>query len=76
MHIKALFARTRGAYGWPRIWKSLLGNGIPVGNDRMQKIIKLHGIRAKGKRSFKVTTDGNYDLPTAANLLNRQFNVA
>lgn len=34
-----------------------------------------HGIRAKGKKRFKVTTDSNHDLPIAPNLLNRQFNV-
>jgi putative transposase len=42
----------------------------------VQKLMKLHGIRAKGKRRFKVTTDSNHDLPIAANLLDRQFNVA
>ena len=76
VHIKAIYAQSRGAYGWPRIWKSLLGNGIPVGKDRVQKLMKLHGIRAKGKRRFKVTTDSNHDRPIAANLLDRQFNVA
>ena len=34
------------------------------------------GIRAKGKRRFKVTTDSNHDLPIAQNLLDRQFLVA
>ena len=76
VHIKAIYAQSRGAYSWPRIWKSLLDHGIPVGKDRVQKLMKLHGIRAKGKRRFKVTTDSNHDRPIAANLLDRQFNVA
>ena len=38
--------------------------------------MQLHGIRAKGKRRFKVTTDSNHGLPVAPNLLNRQFDVA
>jgi putative transposase len=38
--------------------------------------MKLHGIRAKGSRRFKVTTDSNHDLPIAPNLLDRQFTVA
>jgi hypothetical protein len=29
--------------------------------------MQRHGIRAKGKRRFKVTTDSNHDLPTAPN---------
>ena len=43
--------------------------GIRVGKDRVQKLMQLHGIRAEGKRRFKVTTDSNHDLPVAPNLL-------
>ena len=25
VHIRAVHAQTRGAYGWPRIWRELLG---------------------------------------------------
>ena len=75
VHIKAVYAETRGAYGWPRIWKTLLGRGIRVGKERIQKLMKLHGIRAKGKRRFKVTTDSNHDLPISPNVLNREFTV-
>jgi putative transposase len=35
--------------------------------------MQKHGIRARGKRRFKVTTDSNHDLPIAANVLDRQF---
>ena len=38
--------------------------------------MQLHGIRAKGKRRFKVTTDSEHDLPISSNLLNRKFTVA
>ena len=76
VHIKALHAETRGAYGWPRIWRSLVARGIRVGKDRVQKLMQLHGIRAKGKRRFKVTTDSNHKLPISPNLLNREFSVA
>ena len=57
VHIKAIHAETRGGYGWPRTWKELLARGIRVGKDRVQKLMQLHGIRARGKRRFKVTTD-------------------
>jgi len=36
VHIKAIHAETRGAYGWPRTWKELLGRGIRVGKERVQ----------------------------------------
>jgi putative transposase len=38
--------------------------------------MQLHGIRAKGKRRFKVTTDSRHDLPISPNLLNREFVVS
>ena len=76
VHIKAIHAETRGGYGWPRIWKELLARGVRVGKDRVQKLMQLHGIRARGKRRFQVTTDSNHDLPIAPNLLDRQFTVA
>lgn len=37
------------------------------------KLMQLHGIRAKGKRRFKITTDSKHELPIASNLLDRQF---
>ena len=76
VHIKALYAQTRGAYGWPRIWCYLVARGVLVGNDRVQKLMQLHGIRVKGKRRFKVTTDSHHKLPISPNLLNREFTVA
>ena len=76
VHIKAIHAQTRGGYGWPRTWRELLARGIRVGMERVQKLMKLHGIRAKERRRFKVTTDSNHDLPIAPNLLDRQFTVA
>jgi putative transposase len=76
VHIKAIHAETRAGYGWPRTWKELLARGIRVGKERVQKLMQRHGIRAKGKRRFKVTTDSKHELPIAPNLLDRQFDVA
>lgn len=76
VHIRAVHAETRSAYGWPRIWRELVARGIAVGKARVQKLMQLHGIRAKGKRRFKVTTDSNHKLPISPNLLNREFTVA
>lgn len=75
VHIKAIHAQTHGGYGWPRTWRELLSRGLHVGKARVQKLMQRHGIRAKGKKRFKVTTDSNHDLPIAPNLLDRQFTV-
>jgi putative transposase len=77
VHIRAAFAANRGAYGWPRIWRELLAQGIRVGKQRVQRMMQEHGIRARGKRRFRITTtDSRHDLPIAPNLLNRNFTPA
>jgi putative transposase len=76
VHIRGVFAAHRGAYGWPRIWRQLRGEGVRVGKPRVQQLMQQHGIRARGKRRFRVTTDSRHGLPIAPNLLNRNFTVA
>ena len=73
VHIKAIHAQTKRAYGRPRIWHELRKNGVRVGKQRLQTLMRKHGIRAKGKKRFKVTTDSKHDLPIAPNLLDRQL---
>ena len=76
-HISSVYAEHRGAYGWPRIWRELVKRGIRVGKQRVQRLMQQHGIRARGKRRFRVaTTDSRHDLPVAPNLLNRNFTPA
>jgi putative transposase len=74
VHISAVYAENRGAYGWPRIWRELVKRGLRVGKQRVQQLMQKHGIQARGKRRFRVTTtDSNHNLPIAPNLLNRNF---
>jgi putative transposase len=56
-HIRALHAEVKGEYGWPRVWKELLARGLRVGKDRVQRLMKLHGIRrgARGSSSSPPT---------------------
>jgi len=77
VHIGAVYAENRGAYGWPRIWRQLRRQGIRVGKLRVQRLMQQHGIQARGKRRFRVsTTDSRHDLPIAPNRLDRNFSVA
>lgn len=53
------------------------GQGILAGKEGVQQPMQQNGIRARGKRRFRVTTtDSQQDLPIASNLLNRNSNVA
>jgi transposase InsO family protein len=77
VHISAVYAENRGAYGWPRIWRQLRAQGIRVGKQRVQQLMQKHGIQARGKRKFRVTTtDSKHNLPIAPNVLDRHFTVA
>jgi putative transposase len=77
VHISAVYAENRGAYGWPRIWRQLHAQGIRVGKQRVQRLMQKHGIQARGKRRFRVaTTDSKHNLPIAPNVLDRKFTVA
>jgi transposase InsO family protein len=77
VHISAVYAENRGAYGWPRIWRQLRAQGIRAGKQRVQRLMQKHGIQARGKRKFRVTTtDSRHDLPIAPNVLDRKFIVA
>lgn len=73
VHIKAAHAASKGEYGWPRTWQELRADGVRVGKERVRKLMKLHGIKARGKRKFVITTDSKHDLPIAPNLLDRNF---
>ncbi|MCW5641732.1 MAG: IS3 family transposase [Rhodoferax sp.] len=73
VHIRAVHAHSRGEYGWPRVWKQLLAQGVRVGKERVRKLMKQHGIKARSKRKFKATTDSSHSLPVAPNLLERNF---
>ena len=56
--------------------EALLARGIRVGKERVKKLMQRHGIKARGKRKFVVTTDSKHDLPIAPNLLARDFSPA
>lgn len=57
VHIKAIHAEVKQEYGWPKMWKELVARGIRVGKERVRKLMQRHGIKARGKRKFVVTTD-------------------
>ena len=73
VHIKATHAASKGEYGWPRVWRELHANGVRVWKERVRRLMKEHGIKARGKRKFVVTTDSKHNLPIVPNLLNRNF---
>lgn len=74
VHMRSIHAEVKQEYGWPRMHKELLARGIRVGKERVRRLMKQHGIRAKTKRKFVVTTDSKHNLPVAPDLVQRKFN--
>ena len=73
-YMRAIHAEVKGEYGWPRMHKELVARGIRVGKDRVRRLMQQHGIKARTKRKFVVTTDSRHSLPVAPDLVQRRFN--
>ena len=71
--IRAIDNELKGAYGSPRMVRELRGRGFTAGKERVERLMRENGIRARHKRRYKVTTDSKHGMPVAENLLDRQF---
>ena len=76
IEIRAIHTEVRQEYGWPKMSKELVARGHRVGKERVRRLMQKHGIRARCKRKFVVTTDSKHGLPIAPDLLQRNFSPA
>ena len=56
--------------------RELRDRGFPAGKERVERLMRDNGIRARHKRRFKATTDSKHALPVAPNRLDRNFEPA
>lgn len=61
------------SYGSPRVYKALKKQGETCSKNRVARLMREDGLKAKSKRRFKATTNSKHNLPVAPNLLNRDF---
>ena len=73
--IRRIFALYRGRYGAPRVHDQLRREGVRVSRKRVARLMREAGLRAKGRRKYKATTDSNHAQPVAPNLLQRDFHA-
>jgi len=73
--IKAIHKKSRGTYGSPRMHRELMARGHRLSLGRVERLMREHGISARPKRRFKVTTDSKHNMPVAKNRLERQFSA-
>lgn len=74
--IKTIHQQSRRTYGAPRITAELQDQGQSVGKNRVARLMRANGIRAKMKRRYRATTNSAHKLPVAPNLVQQQFTVA
>lgn len=74
--IRVEYKISRQTYGSPRIWKSLLRQGIACGRHRVARLMRREGIRPPRRvRRYPVTTQRQPDVVPAPNRLNQDFSA-
>lgn len=74
--VREIHIQMRKSYGTRRMAKELRKRGFDCGRNRARTLMRLADVRVKQKKKFCITTDSNHNLPIAANLLDRKFNVS
>ncbi len=69
-HIEKAYMLSRRTYGSPRVTAELKSQGMPYGENRIAKLMRENGIKAKSKRRYKITTHSGHQRPIVPNLLN------
>ncbi len=73
--IRVIHRESRESYGSPSIWDALVKRGHGVGENRIARLMRTEGIRAKTVKKWRATTQSHHRFPVAPNTLNRQFTV-
>jgi transposase InsO family protein len=73
--IRTIYQENRACYGSPRVHRELQVQGIHCGKKRVARLMQQQQLRASSPRRFVATTDSSHALPTAANVLDRQYQV-
>ena len=63
------------SYGSPRLSKELNEKGIKCHKNRVARIMRANGLRARLKRKFIITTDSRHRNAIAPNILKQEFDV-
>jgi len=73
--IRSLFNAGKGRNGAPRLSKDMADRGLNCNRKTVADSLRRQGLRAKGARKFKATTNSKHNLPVAPNLLQQDFSA-
>ena len=71
--IEAVYNDSYETYGSPRVYHELKAQDVACSENRVARLMRLRGLRAKQVRRYKTTTKRNKKHPVAPNLLKRDF---
>jgi putative transposase len=74
--IMDIFEESKDSYGSIRMTRELKARGRDTGQNRVAKMMRAAGLRARKPKKFKVTTDSKHNYPVAPNLLDQEFYAA
>lgn len=76
MHMCVIHRQVHETYGSPRMHAELHARGLPCNVKRVARLMRLHRLRARHKRKYRVTTKVNPKLPVAPNHLAQHFQAS
>jgi len=71
--IETVFEESDETYGSPRVYRALKSQGVTCSENRVARLMRLRGLRAKQVRRFRATTKRNRAHRPAPNRLERDF---
>lgn len=74
-HIRRIHHQSRQNYGGRKVWRALNREGIACGKHRVERLRRLHGIEAKRRARFKVTTQSKRHHWAAPDRVRRRFST-
>jgi putative transposase len=75
VQVQQAFTAEKGRAGAPRLTRRLKARGQTAGHNQVAHSLRRQGLRAKGARKYKATTNSNHSLPVAPNLLLQDFSA-
>lgn len=73
--IRSIHKESKRCYGSPRVHDELRAQNIRCSENQVALLMREDGLRAKKRRSFRVTTNSDHAHEPAANVLDRNFDV-
>jgi putative transposase len=71
--IRAVYERSRGTYGAPRIHAELVDSGTRVGRHRVARLMRAAGLQGASRRRWALTTMRDRKARPAPDLVERNF---